>query len=164
LNVDNPIRGKMRQLITPDTPSGTTKAGRSGYSADEQRQMLRINEGGRAINTARDVGNMLGGGGGIGRVVGGGGIGGTVGGGIGFAAGGPVGAAVGAGVGATVAPTIGYGLKLAENAAARKSMTNLANSVRLRSPLGAQVKAPPFNENTLAIKLLSLLNYLPEGQ
>jgi hypothetical protein len=163
LNVDNPIRAKMRGLITPDTPSGTTRAGRSGYSADEQREMARINKGSRTINAARDVGNMLGGGGGIGRVVSGG-AGGAVGGGIGMLVGGPPGAAVGAAIGGTAAPVVGLGLKLAENAAAKKSMTQLANSVRLRSPLGAATKQPTYNENTLAIKLLSLLNYLPEGQ
>jgi hypothetical protein len=156
LNVDNPIRAKMRQLTTPDTPSGTTKAGRSGYSADEQREMLRINKGSRTINAARDIGNMLGGGGGIGRVISGGGAGAAA----GFAAGGPTGAAIGG----VAAPAVGFGLKLAENAAAKKAMTDLASSVRLRSPLGASVKQPAYNENTLAIKLLSLLNFLPEGQ
>jgi hypothetical protein len=156
LNIDNPIRAKMRQLTTPDTPSGTTRAGRSGYSADEQQQMLRINKGSRTINAARDVGNMLGGGGGIGRVVAGGGAGAAA----GFAVGGPAGAAIGG----TVAPAIGFGLKLAENAAAKRAMTNLASSVRLRSPLGAATKQGTYNENALAIKLLSLLNFLPEGQ
>jgi hypothetical protein len=163
MNVDNKIRSKMGQLINPDTPSGTTRAGRSGYSADEQREMARINKGSRTINAARDVGNMLGGGGGIGRVISGG-AGGTIGGGIGLAVGGPPGAAVGAAIGGTVAPAVGWGLKAAENAAARKSMNNLASSVRLRSPLGAATKQPTYNENTLAIKLLSLLNFLPEGQ
>jgi uncharacterized membrane protein len=155
MNIDNTIRRKQARLVTPDNPRGIPLAKRQGYSPEEIAQMEGNVRGTFVQNRARDFGNMLGGGKGLNAVLSAGGTGAA----LGLATGNPV-----AALGGMAAPVAGVGLKMLENSIAKKSLGNLANSVRLRSPLGAQAQPGPYSENALAIKLLSLLPTLAGNQ
>lgn len=121
-NIDNQIRQRMRDLITRPKEA-------RGYSDEELAQMYSIAEGTPATNSARFVGNLLGGGGGLGAVASG-----AVGGMTGGSFGGPAGAVIGAGV-----PLVGYGSKKLAAALVNRQVGNLDEVVRQRSPLYAQL-------------------------
>lgn len=104
----------------------------AGYSTDEIAALEKIVTGTPAQNATRYVGNMLGGGGGMGQM-----LTTAIGAGGGAAAGGGVGAAIGA-----AAPiAVGSGSKMISNALTRKALQTADEAVRARSPLYEALKA-----------------------
>ena len=117
-NLDNTIRSKVASLL--EKPKEV-----SGFSDKELDALGGVVNGGPARNTARYIGNLLGGGGGIGQA----GIG-IAGVGTGAAVGGPAGAAVGA-----IPAVAGVTSKAIANALAKRSLSKVDELVRTRSPL-----------------------------
>ncbi|MCW5692565.1 MAG: hypothetical protein KIT48_09380 [Pseudolabrys sp.] len=118
-NIDNTIRQKVASLL--EKPKEV-----SGFSDKELEALSGVLQGGPARNTARYIGNLLGGGGGVGQA----GIS-ALGGGAGAAVGGIPGALIGG-----VAPAVaGAGSKAIANALAKRSLNNVDELVRMRSPL-----------------------------
>lgn len=104
----------------------------AGYSPDEIAALEKIVTGTPAQNATRYVGNLLGGGGGMGQM-----LTTAIGAGGGAAAGGGVGAAIGA-----AAPiAVGSGSKMISNALTRKALQTADEAVRARSPLYEALKA-----------------------
>jgi hypothetical protein len=115
-NIDNSIRQQIRTILTNPRL-------RRGFSKEELVQMEKIVKGTSAGNVIRTVGNMLGGGGGLGAVVSGA---------AGYGAAGPAGVA---------APAIGYALKKVGNALTARQVAKLDEMIRARSPLARSL--PP---------------------
>ena len=124
-NVGNAIRQRLASLLL------NPKASR-GYSQDELDSIRQVVQGTAGSNTLRQVGNMLGGGGGIGH---------TLIGGLGAVAGGLMAGPEGAGIGAIAAPMAGSVARHAYNSAVQRALENVAQSVRMRSPLYNQMLA-----------------------
>jgi len=116
-NVDNAVRQRIKSILQDPKQ-------RRGYSQDELARMDSIVRGTFVGNTSRFLGNLFGGGGGLGTVV-------TAG--TGAAAAGPVGA---------IAPIFGYGFKKLGNAITAREVAKLDELVRSRSPFARQVGAP----------------------
>lgn len=118
-NLDNTIRQKVASVL--EKPKEV-----SGFSDKELEALGGVVQGGPARNTARYIGNLLGGGGGVGQS----GIA-ALGAGGGAAVGGVPGALIGG-----VAPAVaGAGSKAVANALAKRSLSNVDELVRTRSPL-----------------------------
>jgi hypothetical protein len=117
-NVDNAIRQRFRDILVKP------KEGR-GYNDAELARAEEIARGSKTGNTMRALGNMLGGGGGLGTVAAA-----SAGAGAGMAAGGPVGAVIGA-----TTPILGYTAKAIGNALTKNKVAKLDEAVRMRSPL-----------------------------
>lgn len=126
MNIGNATRQRIKSIL--DSPKA-----RRGFSDAELDQMRQIVKGSFSGNVTRRVGNLLGGGGGLGAVAAG-----ALGAATGFAAHGLSGAAVGE----VLAPAIGYGMKRISNAITAKEVDNLDKLIRSRSPLAAQMQAP----------------------
>lgn len=92
-----------------------------GWTAGELELAERAVRGSKAENAIRLLGNMLGGGGGMGAIISAG-IGG-------YATGGP----------GAIAPVIGYGLKSVSNALTMRQIGKLSEAIRSRAPLAASV-------------------------
>lgn len=122
LNLDNTIRQRIASLLTKPKDA-------AGFSEAERAGLEEVVRGTRGRNTARFVGNLAGGGGGLGAVVTGG-----VAGAAGSAIGGPAGAVAGAAI-----PAVGVGSKLVANALAKKALSGVDEMVRTRSPLYEQL-------------------------
>ena len=129
-NIGNTLRQRAADIVDPKFP-----ARRSGFSPEEIELIELVAKGKAGRNTARYVGNLLGGGGGLGGVV----TGGVLGGGAGAFAGNPIMGAI-AGVGA---PLIGYGAKSADNALTSKAFQAADEAVRRRSPLFSKMQNNP---------------------
>jgi hypothetical protein len=123
LNADNTIRGRVASLLLNPKQA-------AGYSADELAALRQVTEGTVGRNAARYIGNILGGGGGLGAALTG--AGGAAG---GLAAGGPIGAVAGAGL-----PALGYSAKVLANALTKRSLGAADEAVRTRSPLFQQMQ------------------------
>lgn len=118
-NLDNTIRSKIASLL--EKPKEV-----SGYNDAELQALNNVVQGGGVRNSARYVGNLLGGGGGIGET----GIG-ALGAGGGAVMGGPVGAVIGA-----VTPTAtGVVAKTIANSLAKRSLNSADELMRSNSPL-----------------------------
>jgi hypothetical protein len=117
-NLDNAVRQRVATFL--QNPSNL-----AGFSQPEIDALNGVVAGGPLQNTLRSTSNILGGGGGMH-----GGLAGVIGAGIGHALGGVEGGMIGAGV-----PLVGLGLKGAENSLARRSLNNVDEMVRMRSPL-----------------------------
>lgn len=113
-NIDNARRQQIKAIL--NSPKR-----RRGFSANELAQMETIVEGTRAGDAARGLGNLLGGGGGLGSVV--------------TAA---VGGAATGGPGA-IAPVFGYAFKKLGNKLTGQQVTKLDEMVRSRAPLAQAV-------------------------
>ena len=124
-NVGNATRQRLASLLLND------KATR-GYTPGELAAIEQVVRGTASSNTLRHVGNMLGGGGGIGHSLVSG-----LGGAAGWLLGGPEGAATGA----IAAPIVGSAARHAYNSAVQRAVDNVAQSVRMRSPLYNQMLA-----------------------
>lgn len=118
-NLDNTIRSKVASLL--EKPKEV-----SGFSEGELTALNKVVEGGPARNTARYIGNLLGGGGGIGQS----GI--TA---IGAGGGGVVGGIPGAIIGGVAPAVTGAASKGVANALAKRSLNKVDELVRTRSPL-----------------------------
>ena len=126
-NLDNTIRSKVASLL--EKPKEI-----SGLSDPELANLNSVVEGGAGRNTARYIGNLLGGGGGIGQsgmAAVGAGLGGTVGG------------IPGAVIGGAVPAVAGAGAKSIANALAKRSLTQADEQLRMRSPLYEERAANP---------------------
>lgn len=123
-NLDNSIRSRIASLLLNEKQS-------RGFTDAEEVVLREIVEGTPVRNRVRDVGNLLGGGGGLGAVVAG-----TAGAGAGLATGSPALAAAGA-----LAPAVGYGAKAVANALTKRSLGRVDKQTRARSPLFEQMQS-----------------------
>lgn len=126
-NLDNTIRSKVESFL--EKPKEV-----SGYSDPELMALEAVRDGGAVRNTARYVGNLLGGGGGAAQSM----FAGT-GGAVGALAGGIPGALIGAAAPAAV----GAGAKSIANALAKRSINKADELIRKRSPLYEERAANP---------------------
>lgn len=133
-NLDNTIRQKIVSLL--EKPKEV-----SGFSDQELTALNNAAAGGPVRNSARYVGNFLGGGGGLGQMVG------TS---IGAGAGAVVGGVPGAIVGAAVPAVAGAGAKTIANILAKRSLRGVDELVRSNSPLYREMLA---NSPTVAANL-----------
>jgi hypothetical protein len=150
MNVDNAIRQRMRDIVVRPKEA-------RGFSEAELAQIEGVARGAPTTNAARYIGNLLGGGGGLGAIVTGsaGALGGALAGSVTGA--GPAAAAVGA----AVPPAIGYTAKQIANALTRRDMARLDEAIRKRSPLyeaqaegGGNVSMSPALRAALARALM----------
>lgn len=118
-NIDNTIRSKAESIL--EKPKEI-----SGLSSAELAAVERIHQGGKGRNLAREIGNRLAGGGGVGSTL----LTGATG-----AAGMAVGGWPGAVVGAAIPTGAGVGAKAIANALAKKDIGSAAELMRKRSPL-----------------------------
>lgn len=122
-NIGNALRQRLASLLL------NPKAAR-GYSQDELDAIRQVVQGTPSTNAMRRVGNMFGGGGGIGH---------TIIGALGALGGGYLGGIEGAGIGAAALPTLGAVTRHAYNSAVQRGVENAAQLVRMRSPLYQQM-------------------------
>lgn len=149
------VGNSARQRIASALLSGKQTA---GFSPEEIAALEKIVRGTRTQNVTRSVGNLLGGGGGLGRLA------------TSIGAGGAAGAMAGSpelGVlGGVVVPLVGAGAKQASNAMTQKAIRSADKMIRSRSPLAQAIldklpaKAPPTGPHSAIIKAL----LLAEGQ
>jgi hypothetical protein len=118
-NIDNTIRSKVEALL--EKPKEV-----SGFSDAELAALNKVVEGGAGRNTAREISNALGGGGGMGATV----PGMITAAGAASATGRPEMLMLGA-----IPPAIGYGSRKVANALAKRSLNQVDELVRTRSPL-----------------------------
>ena len=139
-NLDNAIRQRAVSLLQ-------NKKAIAGFSPEERAAIEAVARGGAPSNTLRFVGNLLGGGGGLGAVVSG-----MAGGAAGGAFGGPMGAIAGAAV-----PAIGFAAKKIANALTRRRLNMADETVRTRSPLHQEQlnNAPYVLENSASRSALN---------
>jgi len=117
MNTGNSIRQRVATLIDPNQP------GRAAGLEADMPALQRVVDGSMLQNAARKAGNALGGGGGLGGAF------------IGIAgahAAGPAGAAL---------PFVGAGFKHLDNLMAARALRAVDEATRMRSPLGAQIRA-----------------------
>jgi hypothetical protein len=142
-NVGNTIRSRLASLL--DKNNGTR-----GWSPEEIQAAEGIVRGDRTMNTARYIGNLLGGGGGAGQT-----LTGVMGAGVGGAYGGLTGAALGA------SPAlVGAGSRAAYNRMARNRLNALDELIRSRSPLAEQRKAAAGSEPVVSDRAAALARLL----
>lgn len=116
-NIGNATRQRLKSILLSDKKS-------SGYSADELAAMEQVVRGSKLSNSTRIIGNLLGGGGGLGSFISAAG---------GATALGPLGIAT---------PALGVALKKVSDALVSRQTAKLDELVRSRSPLsGPQVVA-----------------------
>lgn len=145
-NSDNQIRQRVASLLKSPKQS-------AGFTEDELTLLREVAEGKAATNITRFVGNLLGGGGGLGAVASG-----SAGGGVGALIGGPAGAAVGATV-----PAIGIGLRRAASNMTRKGLQSVDEVTRMRSPLYEQLQAAAPDLVVSPEKRMALIRALMES-
>jgi hypothetical protein len=149
MNVENALRQKVKAILISDKLS-------AGFTPVELEEMRRFATGKRnSANVRRYIGNLLGGGGGLGQAVVAGGTA-ALAGGAGFGLVGPAGLAVG-----TVPAAVGWGLKTSANRAARRGMDELDEMIRKRSPLykqrAADAPAAPLSAEARAAAVRALM-------
>jgi hypothetical protein len=126
MNVDNAIRQRIAPILKSEKL-------RRGFSDEEIAQMEAIVKGSKVQNLSRRLGNMLGGGGGLGALASG-----AAGGGLATAFSHNPATAV---AGYFLAPAAGYAFKKLSGAMASADVNRLQELVRSRSPLGAQMQS-----------------------
>lgn len=125
-NYGNALRSRIASVLTD-------KKKRAGFNSDEIASLEGIVRGDAKADTARGVGNLLGGGGGLGA-----GFTGAVGGGFTAAA---TGDPLMVALGASIPPTIGYATKKVANALSEREFARIDEMTRRRSPLYEQMQA-----------------------
>lgn len=144
-NLDNSIRQRIASLL--EKPRSL-----HGFTAEEIAALDAVLQGGPARNSSRYIGNLLGGGGGLGQIVTG-----AAGGAGGYAAGGWPGFVAG-----TAAPAvIGAGAKSLSNALARRSLGLADETIRMNSPLYEMGPMPSPDAAVLRALLPGLLGIQP---
>lgn len=118
-NIDNTIRQRIASLL--ESPKKT-----AGFDKAELDELEEVVRGTFIRNRARGVGNLLGGGGGLGRLLTGG---------AGAMVGGAAGGVAGGGIGAVALPALGISVKALANALTKRSLGKADEMVRKRSPL-----------------------------
>ena len=150
-NIDNSIRQRVASFL--QDPSNV-----AGFSQPEIDALNGVVRGGPVQNTARFVGNFLGGGGGAGGL-----FASAVGLGLGHHFAGPEGGEFGM----LAAPSVGMAAKSLENALARRSLNPVDEMIRMRSPLAniTQPALPPLTPSGMVTRALlpGLLDYLRNG-
>lgn len=121
-NTANATRQRLADLLNPNNPA------RRSFAPDEIDQIRQVTGGTRTGNAARYIGNLLGGGGGVGQT--------AVALGLGGAGGYAAGDTQGAGLGAAAALLAGRGLKHVERASTMRQANKLDELIRSRAPLG----------------------------
>jgi hypothetical protein len=125
-NTDNAVRQRADAIVSKRKEA-------AGFTPDEIEALKEIIRGSKARNTLRTVGNLAGGGGGLGAAVSG-----AIGGAAGGALGGPGGVAIGAAV-----PLAGMGAKGIANRMALSELGKLDAATRARSPLYQEMLGQP---------------------
>ena len=133
-NGDNAIRQRLASLLKRPAEA-------RGYSPEELERMRGVATGGVGANTARVVGNVLGGGGGLGAWA----VGAPIAAGAMTATGSPWGMAAG-----LAGPGIGAGSKALAEALTKRGATKLDEQVRKRSPLYDEMLAAMPREGAIA--------------
>lgn len=146
-NLDNAVRQRVRDLLVSPKQ-------RAGFSEEELAALQGVAEGNIPRNLTRGVGNILGGGGGLGTVAAS-----TAAGGAGLASGSPALAAAGA-----MVPIIGYGAKKVANAMTGRALHGADELVRQRSPLFRQMQEAAPMEPGNPEKIAALVRALMAGQ
>lgn len=131
MNVDNANRQAVKSLIRPNM-RGVSPAEKAGFNQAEIDQARRVAEGSRTQNAARLVGNVLGGGGGLGAL-----HAASVGAAAGYAAKGVGGAVLGA-----MAPIVGNALRRISAYISERETQRLVDLVSSRSPYARRVNGP----------------------
>jgi hypothetical protein len=147
-NTDNNIRSRAASML--EKPKEL-----SGLSAEEIAALEGVRDGGAGRNTLRHVGNLLGGGGGLGQ---------SFSAAVGAGAGGAMAGIPGAAVGAAVPAVVGAGAKSMANHLARKEMQALDEMMRRRSPLYEERVANPEMQIISPEKRAALLRLLSTSQ
>lgn len=128
-NLDNATRQRLASLILNRKAS-------AGFSAGEREAIEDVARGTPSTNAARYIGNLLGGGGGLGMAVTGA---------LGSAGGAAAGGVSGAALGALIPPAIGAGAKQVAAAMTQRGLARVDEATRMRSPLYEQALAnSPF--------------------
>jgi hypothetical protein len=137
-NFDNTLRQRLAGVAL-------SRKQNSGFTPEEIAATEGIVQGTKPMNATRNVSNILGGGGGMGRAL-------VTGMGIapGVATGDIKSMALGLGL-----PATGWALKKAENALTRREVNKLDNMLRLRSPLGQQAEAAQARPPSAPLPLAS---------
>lgn len=123
-NIGNSLRQRLASLLL--NPKQIR-----GFASDEIDAIRQVVEGTATSNTLRKVGNMFGGGGGIGH---------TLVGALGAVAGGSVGGVEGAAAGAAALPLMGSAARSSYNSLVGRQLTAADNLIRTRSPLYQQMQ------------------------
>lgn len=123
-NLGNRIRQRLKSILQSD---GKTR----GYTPEEIGLLGEVVAGKHGANLARYVSNLLGGGGGLGQYVASGGA---------ALAGAALGGPYAAGAAAALAPIAGIGLRSLSNKLTARQAENLAELLRMRSPLYEKAK------------------------
>lgn len=145
-NLDNAIRQRIASLLEKPKEVG-------GFSEAEIQALNDVLQGGPVRNSARVVGNLLGGGGGWGQAA-------TAG--MGAAAGGAAGGAPGAVLGAAAPAAVGTLAKALQNALAKRALGSADAVVRQNSPLyremlsNAPLMNPAMDRNEAVLRALLL--------
>jgi hypothetical protein len=124
-NLDNTIRRKAAAIVTDPKK-------RAGYSPSELKLIEDVARGNFTRNKIRDVGNLLGGGGGLGSMLTGA---------AGAMAGGAAGGGPGAALGSMIGPTVGATARGVANKLTQRALERADEAVRQRSPLFEQMQA-----------------------
>ena len=109
MNLENSLRTQVRQILN-------NPAKQRGIDPDTLAAMKAFNNGSRTANVVRMVGNLFGGGGGIGTLISGG-------------------AGMSLGLPPEALPAIGYGMKSFANARAARQFGQISDMMRANSPL-----------------------------
>lgn len=116
-NYENVLRQRLKTVLL-------SKSQRAQFSSDEIKAMEDIVKGGVSDNSLRALGNLMGGGGGLGAVVSGG-----------------AGALAGLGLGGLAIPAAGAILKGISNRIIGNKVGRLSNTIAARAPANAQIVA-----------------------
>lgn len=144
-NIDNALRQQVKSILNSEKML-------RGFSDEEKSAMMKVAAGTATGNVIRHVGNLLGGGGGLGALTTGA---------AGAYAAGPIGMA---------APLAGWALKKTGNAITAKNVAKLDELVRSRSPLAQQQfqkavqEAGGKNANSLQLLMSAAMLQDPTGK
>lgn len=147
-NLGNSIRQRTASVVL-------TPKGRRGFTPKEVGELSNVATGTWGRNRARDLGNLLGGGGGLGAAVTGG-MGGLA----GAHYGGLAGALIGGGL-----PLAGWAAKAGENRATAAALRKVDEATRRRSPLFRNVPSDPRSPEyrAMLVRLLLQTRPMPES-
>ena len=141
-NLGNTIRGRMATLTDPQYPMRAR-----GFNAEEKELLEGIARGTIAQNATRNLGNLLGGGGGLGALAS-------------TTAGGMVGGVPGA----IALPAAGMASKAASNAMTKRALKKVDEAIRRRSPLFLERQAAQPFEPDIPLTTEAIIRALLAGQ
>jgi hypothetical protein len=145
-NVGNTIRSRVAGLLTDPEKS-------AGFTAQEAAALEKLVRGSFPANSSRFIGNLLGGGGGLGMAAASAG---------GAMAGSAMGDATGAGIGAVAAPLVGAASKQISNLLTQRALSKVDEATRGRNPLYELLQQNTAAEGISPEKRSALLRLLME--